>query len=105
MSKIVRNNFSDKPGAFVDPKTCAIAELEKMIRQHPELYDKCLETIGFAYGFSQIANRAVHFDYLFSKGLIPIAYLDNTKKVGTTICSHGVPTDMTCVWCREAGIS
>lgn len=69
-------DFSDKPKAAVDPKTCAIAELEKMLRQHPALYEKCLETIGFAYGFSQIANRAVHFDYLFAKGLIPLEYLE-----------------------------
>lgn len=68
-----------KPKAHVDKKTSAMNELYKMCTEHPKLYEECLDTLGFAYSFSQLANRAVHFDYLVAKGLIPSDYFEEVK--------------------------
>lgn len=62
------------PKAFIDQNTTAMDELIKMLEKCPELYDKCISTPGFAYGFSQLANRAIHFDWLKAKGIIPRNY-------------------------------
>lgn len=73
--------FDDKPKAHIDENTSALLCLQEMLKNNPKLYDECISTVGFAYGFSQLANRAIHFDYLLSKGVIPKDYLSiNTKK-------------------------
>ena len=65
----------EKPKAYVNKETSAIEQLQVMLKEQPELYDTCVSTIGFAYGFSQLANRAIHFDFLLKKGIIPADYL------------------------------
>lgn len=75
------NYFNAKPKAYVNTKTNALEQLQKMLELQPGLYDKCVSTLGFAYGFNQLANRAVHFDYLLSKGIIPKDYLESYEAV------------------------
>lgn len=36
--------------------------LEGLLKANPELYDRCLETVGFAFYFNQIVNRAIRYD-------------------------------------------
>jgi hypothetical protein len=72
-------DFNDKPKAFIAADYGALDNLAAMINSAPELYDQCISTDNFSFHFGQIANKAVHFDYLVSKGFIPKEYLiDNT---------------------------
>ena len=65
----------EKPKAFVDLGTSAAEQLQRMLKVNPKLYEECTDTLGFAYGFSQLANRAFHFDYLLRAGIIPSDYI------------------------------
>lgn len=67
--------LQDKPHAFVESGKMSMDLLQEMLKVSPELYDNCLSTLGFAYGFSQLANKAIHFDYCLLKGIIPKDYL------------------------------
>ncbi len=71
------NYFNEKPKAFISKETNSIEQLHTMLSSNEELYNKCISTKYFAYGFSQLVNRAIHFDYLLEKGIIPKDYLDN----------------------------
>lgn len=72
-------DFSDKPKAFIAKNYGAYENLKGMIEANPHLYDECLSTENFAFHFGQIANKAVHFDYLVGKGLIPKEYLEDAR--------------------------
>lgn len=41
--------------------------LKEMININMSLYDQCLSTVGFAFCFSQLVNRAVSYDALKAK--------------------------------------
>lgn len=71
--------FNDKPKAFINKEVKTLDLLIEMLKKNPKLYDECISTDGFSFGFSQIANRAIHFDYLFRKGIIPKDYLDKIE--------------------------
>lgn len=71
----------NKPKAYIDKRTSAMEQLQIMLATNPELYNHCISTLGFAYGFSQLANRAIHFDFLFANGLIPSDYCDDMSGV------------------------
>ena len=53
------------PGPFIDWNKTSQECLEQMLSTSPDIYEKCLDTIGFAYGFNQLANRAIRFDQTF----------------------------------------
>lgn len=69
--------ISECPKAFIDGKTNAVEQLKVMLDRDPMLYEKCISTVGFAYGFSQLVNRAIHFDWLQKNGIIPSDYPKN----------------------------
>lgn len=63
------------PKAHISKGDNAMDLLLKMLQSDPALYDKCIQTPGFAFGFSQLANRAIHFDFLQNvAGVIPKDY-------------------------------
>jgi hypothetical protein len=72
--------MENKPKAFISSKTSARSHLETMLLTNEELYNKSISTPGFSYGFSQLANRAIHFDYLYRIGIIPKDYLEEEEK-------------------------
>lgn len=72
-------DFSDKPKAFIAEGYGTYDNMARMIKASPELYDQCIGTADFAFHFSQLANKAVHFDYLVAKGVIPKEYLEDAR--------------------------
>ena len=56
------------PRPYVDTKTNAHECLNRMVYEHPKLYDECLDTLGFSYCFSQLANRACRYDEMVQAG-------------------------------------
>lgn len=76
---MINKYFNDKPKAFINKELLTINLLIEMLQKNPQLYNECIKTNGFSFGFSQIANRAIHFDYLYKKGLIPKDYLEDIE--------------------------
>lgn len=76
MNKI--NNI-EIPLAFIDKTMTTENALRRMLKNNEELYDKISTTIGFAYEFNQIANKAFHFDFLQAAGIIPKNYPENCE--------------------------
>lgn len=65
----------DIPKAHIDPNVTALESLKRMLDAHPELYNQCISTPGFAFEFNQLVNRAIHFDFLQrAVGIIPSDY-------------------------------
>ena len=62
--------IQEKPKAFIDKKIDSCVSLMNMLQSHPNLYEQILDTPGFAYHFSQLTNRAVHYDYITTQ-LLP----------------------------------
>jgi hypothetical protein len=66
----------NKPTAIILTESSTVDSIKELLK-HKELFDLCTNTEGFAYHFNQLANKAVHFDYMMSVGLIPKDYFTN----------------------------
>lgn len=52
----------DEKGPFIEKTHSAKACLVELLESDSQLYEKCLDTPGFAFWFSQLVNRAIKYD-------------------------------------------
>lgn len=71
------SELKDKPKVFISKRFGAIDNLKEMFDSDANLYDQCISKENFAFHFGQLANKAIHFDYLVGKGFIPKEYMED----------------------------
>lgn len=54
----------EKPKAFIAEGFSALDNLQEMLKTEPNLYDECISKQGFAFHFNQLANKAIHYDFI-----------------------------------------